>query len=203
MSNESINNCVRHIVNQANELTKKELYGRSASKVESKVEPKAEPKVEPKCAVSKMEESNKTTDPVKLKSDKTSTNKSDQHESITIIQTKPVPNSKTAIKFDANNNVPCPDANNNLKEHSTAVSPSESTDEIDKQQAPVEAPTKAPTKAPAVKNKQLNGDDLPVDKVKQQEALPEIELIIRVSVIPRFVCISVSLCLEFMHSFAF
>lgn len=172
MSNESINNCVRNIVSQANELTKKELNARSASKVEptvkTKVEPTVEAKVEPaaelKYAPSKMEQSNKTAEPAK--SDKTSTIKSDQHESITIIQTKPVSNSRTAIKFDSNNNnLPPQDAS--LKEHSTAGDRApQSTDEIDKQTP--------------VKNKQLNGDDLAAVKVKQ-EALPEIELIIRVS----------------------
>lgn len=172
MSNESINNCVRNIVNQANELTKKELNGRS------------EPKVESKCAASKMQESNKpvesnkstesnrstesnkTVESVKPSSDhKASTNKSDQHESITIIQTKPAPNSRTAIKFDANNNLP---PQSDLKQHATESSaPSKkSTDETDK--------------PASVKAKQLNGDDLPAEKVKQEE-LPEIELIIRVS----------------------
>ena len=175
MSNESINNCVRTIVNQANELAKRELNGRSAPEAE----PKIESKVEPNCAASKMEESNKSAEPVQPKNDKTSTNKSDQHESITIIQTKPAPNSRPAIKFDANNNL-APQEATGPKADSTATTPqNESTDEIDKQTP--------------VKNKQVNGDDMPAEKVKQEE-LPEIELIIRVSFScsPIFLAVGVS-----------
>lgn len=169
MSNESINNCVRHIVNQANELTKKQANGRS--------------EVDSKCAADKMNESNKPAEPKPVESVKPvesakpaesnkctesksgesaksdhKANKSDQHESIKIIQTKPAP--RTAPRFDVNNNLP---PQNDLK--ATENGAPKSTDETDKA---------------SVKAKQLNGDDLPAEKAKQQE-LPEIELIIRVS----------------------